>query len=400
MEATMQSMERHLAGVGGDGDGMLGAEGGSSKPSVKGNTFFGTGCGNLCSGVRRDLGEPDVLVCSGDLLHVADSPRALHTVVGSGARGAGKILGGGGNNFVAGGSSSALTRGVNHHDADDVVLHTGGIDRALAQDPDETSVSRDGAPGGGSDGPDAIWLLFRSEPSRAGFTGYFSDRTLTPLLIKLGQRHTTKLALAAGGASGGGVGLGAGILADGPCGLCAGVLRDGAGGLNSEPPSDLQSSLTPARSPRHCRACMCGLSDSEADRERPGGGNLNASILGAVGACSGRGRDSDDAHGGSSGMIPVMRSPGGDALNRGSSDAENGGRGLPTSSGNDVWGTGNNDNIVIPSGDPVGMHDDSPLGQHRGGCRSAGSGRPAAHGGNTLNASSRLPPSWAHSLAG
>jgi hypothetical protein len=79
MEAMMQSMEHHLIGVGGDGDGMLGAEGGSIKPSVKGTAFFGTGCGNLCSGVRRDLGEPDVLVCSGDLLHVADSPR-VHVV--------------------------------------------------------------------------------------------------------------------------------------------------------------------------------------------------------------------------------------------------------------------------------------------------------------------------------
>jgi hypothetical protein len=150
---------------------------------------------------------------------------------------------------------------------------------------------------------------------------------------------------AAGGVSGEGVGLGAGVLADGPSGLGAGVPRDGASGLNSEPPSDLQSSPTTARSPRHCRACMCGLSDDEADRERPGRGNLNASVLDAVGACSGRGRDSDDAHSGSSG------SPSGDALDRGSGDAENGGRGLPTSSGNDVWGTGNNDNIVIPSGD-------------------------------------------------
>jgi hypothetical protein len=85
-----------------------------------------------------------------------------------------------------------------------------------------------------------------------------------------------KLVLAAGGASdrgggasGGGVGLGAGILADGPSGLGAGVPRDAEGGLNSEPPSDLQSSPTPARSPRHCRAHMCGLSDGEADRERP-----------------------------------------------------------------------------------------------------------------------------------
>jgi hypothetical protein len=26
--------------------------------------------------------------------------------------------------------------------------------------------------------------------------------------------------------------------------------------------------------------------------------------------------------------------------------------------------------------------------------------QPAAHGGNALNASGRLPPSWAHSLAG
>jgi hypothetical protein len=334
MEATMQSMERHLAGVGDDGDGVLGAEGGSSKPSVEGNAFFGAGCGNLCSEVRSDLGKPNALVCRGDLLHVADSPRALHTVVGSGARGAGEILEGGGDNLAAGGSSGALTRGVNHHDADDVVLHSGGIDRALAQDPDETSAGKDGAPGGGSGDPDAIQLLFRLEPSRAGFTGCFSDRTLTPLLIKSGQRHTAKLALAAGGASGGGggasdggVSLDAGILADGPSGLGAGVPRDGAGGLNSEPPPDLQSPPTPARSPRHCRARMCGLSDGEADRERPGGGNLNASVLGAVGACSGRGRDSDDAHGGSSGMIPVTRSPSGDALDRGSGDAENGGQG-------------------------------------------------------------------------
>jgi hypothetical protein len=99
-------------------------------------------------------------------------------------------------------------------------------------------------------------------------------------------------------------------------------------------------------------------------------------------------------------MIPVTRSPGGDALDRGSGDAENGGRGLPASSGNDVWGTGNNDNIVSPSGEPMGVHDDSPLGQHGGSRRSAGIGRPAAHGGNALNDSGRLPLSWAHSLAG
>jgi hypothetical protein len=265
MEATMQSMERHLAGVGGDGDGVLGAEGGSSKPSVEGNAFFDAGCGNLCSGIRSTLGEPDALVCSGDLLHVADSPRALHTVNGSGARGAGEILGGGGDNIAEGGSSGALTRGVNHHD---VVLHSGGIDRALAQEPGETSTGRDGAPGGGSGVPDAIRggislsmtgvgcnacdlggvgsILAEPsrdkgtessrlepkepsqatppEPSRAGFTGCFSDRTLTPLLIESG---------------------------------------------------------------------MCGLSDGEADRERPGRGNLNVSVLDAVGACSGRGRDSD-----------------------------------------------------------------------------------------------------------
>jgi hypothetical protein len=156
MEATMQSMERHLAGVGGDGDGVLGAEGGSSKPNVEGNTFFGTGCGNLCSGVRSALGEPDALVCSGDLLHVANSPHALHTVDGNGARGAGEILGGGGDNLAKGGSSGALTRGVNHHDANDVVLHSGGIDKAITQEPGETSVDRDGTPGSGSGDPDAI----------------------------------------------------------------------------------------------------------------------------------------------------------------------------------------------------------------------------------------------------
>jgi hypothetical protein len=320
MEATMQSMERHLAGVGGDGDGVLGAEGGSSKPNVEGNTFFGAGCGNLCSGVRSALGEPDALVCSGDLLHVANSPRALHTVDGNGARGAGEILGGGGDNLAKGGSSGALTRGVNHHDANDVVLHSGGIDKAITQEPGETSADRDGTPGSGSGDPDAIrrGISFSMagvgcsagdlggvgsilaepsrgegtessrlepkeqsqatppEPSRVGFNGCFSDRTLTPLLIESGQRHTVKLVLAAGGASdrgggasGGGVGLGAGILADGPSGLGAGVPRDAEGGLNSEPPSDLQSSPTPARSPRHCRAHMCGLSDGEADRERP-----------------------------------------------------------------------------------------------------------------------------------
>jgi hypothetical protein len=492
IEATLQSMKRHLAGVGGDGDGVQGAEGGDSKPSVEGNNFFCAGCGNLCSRVRSALGEPDVLVCSGDILHVDDSPRALHTDDDSGACGAGEILGGGGDNIVAGGSRGTLIRGVNHLDTDDVVLHSGGIDRALAQEPGKTSADMDGAPGGGSSDPDAIsgGISFSiagvgcsacdlggvgsilaepsrgegiessrhepkeqsqatpPEPSRAGFDDCFLDRTLTPLLIQSGQRNTAKLVLGktvleesgnvglgasalggtlracimapflspgggfdvqdrrgdtiggAGGASGGGVGLGADILADGPSGLGAGVPRDVAGGLNSEPPSDLQSSPTPARSLQHCRARMCGLSDGEADHERPSRGNLNASVLGAVGTCSGRGRDSDDAHGGSSGMIPVTRSAGGDALDRGSRDAENSGRGLPTSSGNDVWGTGNNDNIVILIGDPLGVHDDIPLGQHGGGRQSAGIGKPAAHGGNTLNASGRLPSCWPHSLAG
>jgi hypothetical protein len=178
-------------------------------------------------------------VCSGDLLHVADSPRALHTVDGSGARGAGEILGGGGDNLAEGDSSGALTRGVNHHD--DVVLHLGDIDRAIAQEPGETSADRDGAPAGGSGDPNAIrgGISFSMagvgcsagdlggvgsilaepsqgegtessrlepkepsqatppKPSRAGFTGCFSDRTLTPLLIESGQRHTTKLVFAA-----------------------------------------------------------------------------------------------------------------------------------------------------------------------------------------------------------
>jgi hypothetical protein len=121
---------------------------------MEGNTFFGAGCGNLCSRVHSVLGEPDALVCSGDLLHVADSPRALHTVDGSGACGAGEILGGGGDNLAEGDSSGALIRGVNHHD--DVVLHLGDIDRAIAQEPGETSADRDGAPTGGSGDPDAI----------------------------------------------------------------------------------------------------------------------------------------------------------------------------------------------------------------------------------------------------
>jgi hypothetical protein len=75
MEATLQSMERHLAGVGGDGDGALEAEGGSGEPSVEHINFFYAGSGSLCSGVRSALGKPGTLVCSGDIRSIDRQPR-------------------------------------------------------------------------------------------------------------------------------------------------------------------------------------------------------------------------------------------------------------------------------------------------------------------------------------
>jgi hypothetical protein len=63
----LQSMERHLAGVGGDGDGALEAKGDSGDPSMEGIDIFCAGGGSLCSGVRSALGEPNALMCSEDI---------------------------------------------------------------------------------------------------------------------------------------------------------------------------------------------------------------------------------------------------------------------------------------------------------------------------------------------